>query len=273
MRRLIFLVIGIIAAAYLGVMAYLYFNQRELQYFPDGEVVALSDTELVGAEVVNIDVAPGRQVGGWYIEPQPDMPVIVFFKGNAGSFSEDAYRYQKMSEEGFGVLAFDYRGFPMSRGEVTGEINEANILGDSLAVFDWLQERGEDIVIWGRSLGSAPAVYVASKRDAMAVVLESPFTAAIDVAAERYPFLPMELLMKDKFLSREWIGDVAEPIFVAHGTLDRTISVKNGRELFAMANDGRKLWIVEGGDHGSLWSDGIWEQASMFYREIMAQNQ
>jgi len=269
MRRIIFWVIGIVATAYLGIMAYLYVNQRDLQYFPDGEIVALSDTELVGAEIINIDVAPDRQVGGWYIAPQPEMPVIIFYKGNAGSFSEDAYRYQKMSEDGFGVLAFDYRGFPLSE----GEISEENILADSLAVFDWLENRGENIVIWGRSLGSGPALYVASKRDAMAVVLESPFTAAIDVAAQRYPFLPMRLLMKDSFLSREWIGDVVEPIFVAHGTLDTTISVQNGRDLFALANDGRKLWIVEGGDHGSLWDDGIWEQANLFYREIMAQKQ
>jgi len=267
MRRFIFWSVGTAAALYLGVMVYLYIYQRDLQYFPDGEIISISDTELVGAEVVSIDVGEGQQVGAWYIAPRDGMPTIIYFKGNAGSFTEDAYRYQPMSKDGFGVLVFDYRGFPMS----PGEINETNILNDSLAVFDWLADRGDTIVIWGRSLGSGPAVYVASRRDALAMVLESPFSAAIDVAAKRYPFLPMGLLMKDSFLSRNWIGDVEEPVFVAHGTLDTTIGVQNGRDLFALAKNGRQLWIVEGGDHGSLWDDGIWDQAQAFYREVIAE--
>ncbi len=264
-RRFLLGLVAIVAIAYLGVMGYLYVNQRSLQYFPDGEIVRLEDTELAGAELVNIAVGPDQQISGWYMTPGDGMPVILYLKGNAGSFSEDAFRYQQMAEDGFGFLAFDYRGFPMSK----GEISEENILADSMAAFDWLAGRGDPIVIWGRSLGSGPAVYVASRRDAVSVVLESPFTAAVDVAAERYPFLPVGLLLKDKFLSREWIGDVQEPVFVAHGTLDRTISVQNGRNLFAMAENGRKLWIVEGGDHGSLWNDGIWEQARAFYMETM----
>jgi fermentation-respiration switch protein FrsA (DUF1100 family) len=170
-----------------------------------------------------------------------------------------------MSADGFGVLAFDYRGFPMSPGEIT----EENVLADSLAAFDWVASQGAPIVLWGRSLGSGPATYVASKRDADALVLETPFTAAVDVAVERYPIFPIASLMKDSFLSREWIGDVSEPVFVGHGTEDRVIPVHHGRDLFGLANDGKELWIVEGGDHGSLWEDGIWGKVRGFIGQVV----
>ena len=103
--------------------------------------------------------------------------------------------------DGYGFLAFDYRGFPGSPGEVT----EENILADGLAAFDWAAAKGFPVVLWGRSLGSGPATYVASLRDADALLLETPFDSAVAVAADRYGFLPVGLLMPDQFPVDQWI--------------------------------------------------------------------
>ncbi len=267
-RRIIIWGTAFIISLYLGSILFLVKNQRVLQYTPGTKYVSLQSIDLPGARLVNMPVDDLINVRGWFVPPRAGMPIIIFFKGNAGSFSEDYPRYQEMSAKGYGVLAFDYRGFPMSPGEIT----EEGILEDALAAFDWVSQNGAPIVLWGRSLGSAPALYVASLRDAEAVLLESPFTAAVDVAAERYPIFPVNRLLKDQFLSREWIGDVQEPIFVAHGTDDKTISVQHGRDLYALAPNGRELWIVEGGDHGSLWEDGIWEKAQEFFTEALGMN-
>ena len=78
-------------------------------------------------------------------------------------------RYEAFAEAGYGFLAFDYRGFPGSPGEVT----EENILADARAAFDWVKAKGHPILLWGRSLGSGPASYVAREREAEALLLEA----------------------------------------------------------------------------------------------------
>ncbi len=258
-RKIIFWVLAYAVSIYLGAIFFLYMNQRALQYTAGKGLVSL---EEAGIDKARLLVVPTDliSVRGWYIPPEEGKPVIVYYSGNSGSFTSFYRRFALMSADGYGFVGFDYRGFPMS----PGAISEQNILMDSLAVFDWAAQTGAPLVIWGRSLGSGPATYVASLRDAKVLVLETPFTAAVDVAAERYPFIPLAGIMKDTFLAREWIKNVQEPVFVAHGTADRVIPVHDGEDLFEMAPNGQELWIVEGGTHSSLWSDGLWGRVKAF---------
>ncbi len=234
-----------------------------MQYETNGEVISLEKAQIEGAQIISIPVeetAPSLVVRGWYVEPKEEKPIIIYFNGNQGSFSEQYERLKKMVKSGFGLLAFDYRGYPMS----LGKVNEENILNDSLAVFDWAAAKQKPIILYGRSLGSAPATYVASKREAQALILETPFLSAADVAQQRYPFIPAGAMLKDKYLSREWIKEVEEPLFIGHGTNDKIIPVEQAKKLFALAKNGQKLWIMEGGTHGNLWSKGMWEQVEIF---------
>jgi fermentation-respiration switch protein FrsA (DUF1100 family) len=264
-RRLITALIVLVVLGYAGVLAYMYFNQRALQYSAIGEVFALESTALSGAQDVAIP-SDGSVVNGWYQAPAAGRPVILYYKGNSKSFTEESERYERFVAEGYGFLAFDYRGFPAS----PGEISETNILTDALAAYDWLDaETDAPILIWGRSLGSGPATYVASEREAAALLLETPFLSAVGVAAERYPILPVGLVMQDQFRNDLWIKDVTEPVLVAHGTADRTIGVSNGERLHALAPNPDELWIVEGADHSDLWKAGIWGQAEPFFEKAL----
>ena len=264
-RRLLIALLALIVLGYAGIVAYMYLNQRALQYSARGDVFSLTDTRLAGATEVAIGEADGL-VNGWYQPPRAGMPVILYYKGNSGSFSEEHERYEQFVAEGYGFLAFDYRGFPAS----PGTISEANILADALAAFDWLDaETDAPILIWGRSLGSGPATYVASQREAAALLLETPFLSAVGVAAERYPILPVSLVMQDQFRNDLWIRDVDEKVMVAHGTADRTISVSNGERLHALAPNPDQLWIVEGADHSDLWEADIWTEAKAFFEKAL----
>lgn len=259
--------IALVLVAYTGAVGYMYVNQRALQYDPTGKVFTLAETLLPNATDVAIPV-DGAVINGWYQAPQPGKPLIIFYKGNAKSFSEEHERYERFVSEGYGFLAFDYRGFPAS----PGTISEAGILDDSIAAYDWAAAKGFPIVIWGRSLGTGPATYVASQKDAKALLLETPFLSAANVAAERYPILPVSLVMLDQFHSDQWIADVTEPVMVAHGTADRTIPVADGERLYALAPNPDELWIVPGADHGDLWDAGIWEKAKAFFIRAGAVN-
>lgn len=260
LRRLVLVLALFIVLVYAGAVGYMYFNQRALQYFPQGEVTPLETTGLADTEEVSIPVGEDI-VHGWYQAPRPGRPIIVYFKGNSGSFSDEYERYARFVAEGYGFLAFDYRGFPASPGEIT----EAHILADALAAYDWAASKGAPLLIWGRSLGTGPATYVASQREAGALLLETPFLSAVTVAAERYPILPIQWVMQDQFRSDLWIRDVTEPVLVAHGTGDTIIEVSNGERLHALAANPDELWIVPGAGHSDLWDADIWSHAKSFF--------
>jgi len=260
-RRLAIGVAVFVVVGYLGVLVAMVVLQRDLQYDRSGRLFALSETTLTATEQVEIPVGQGEHVTGWHQAPAPGKPTILYFRGNSQSFSREHERYEAFVAPGYGFLAFDYRGFPGSPGELT----QAHVLEDGLAAFDWLKAKGAPIVIWGRSLGSGPATYVANEREADALLLETPFLSAVSVAAERYPYLPVGLLMADQYPVEQWIKGVTEPVHVAHGTADATIPVHHGRDVLALAPNPDGILIVEGADHDELWAAGLWDDAQDFF--------
>lgn len=269
LRSLLIGVIAVVALLYVAFLAGLYFLQRDFQYVPTGEITALEAARLANTQLVSIPTGDDASLAGWYAPPAAGMPTILYYKGNSGSFSAEHERFAQWTAEGYGFLAFDYRGFPMTPGAIT----EDNILTDSMAAFDWLATRTDrPILIWGRSLGTGPATFVASQRDAGALLLETPFLSAVSVAAERYPFAPVAWLMFDQFHTNEWIRDVEELTFIAHGTADQTIAVSNSERLQALVPNPYPIWIEPGADHGDLWARGIWPRAKAFFAEAQEDN-
>lgn len=265
LRSALLVVLVLLLVGYAGVVGYMYVNQRALQYDGQGPMTSLADANLPDAEDIAVPSGDGV-VHGWYQAPQAGKPLIVYYKGNSGSFTEEHERFAQFVTDGYGFVAFDYRGFPASPGSITQE----GILEDATTMFDWAAEKGFPLVIWGRSLGSGPSTYVASIRDAQALLLETPFLSAVTVAAERYPMLPVYWVMQDQFPVNEWIVDVAEPVLVAHGTGDATIDVSNGERVHALAPNKDELWIEPGADHSDLWERGIWNHAKSFFARAMA---
>ena len=168
---------------------------------------------------------------------QPGKPAILYFHGNAGNISERADRFRQIVASGFGLLAVSYRGYPGSGGSPS----EAALVSDGEMEFDWLEERSRSIVIHGESLGTGVATEVAAARPPRALILEAPYTAALDIAEATYPWVPVKCLMRDPFLSREYIKEVHTPLLIIHGTADQVIPVEEGKRLFALANEPKYL--------------------------------
>jgi uncharacterized protein len=265
--RIALWVVGLIALAYFWSAVYLYERQGGIEYDPDGKVISLSDVDVPRARTVSIAV-DGLSVQGWYAPPEAGKPVIVYYKGNAGSVTAEYKALGDVSRDGYGFLAIDYRGFPFS----PGQISQQNILDDAMAAFDFAAKTGYPLVIWGDSLGTAPATYVASKRSAKALILESPFTSALDVAQRRYWFLPVKWLMSDQYPLTTWLKGVDEPVMVAHGKDDATVPVDMGEKVYDLAPDPRVEWIVPGAGHADLWARGLWTHAKAFLSAVGAAN-
>jgi fermentation-respiration switch protein FrsA (DUF1100 family) len=222
---------------------------------PDIHGLAISD--------VRIPTPDGQVLEAWYEPPRPGKPVFLYLHGQAASLELGKWRYIRLHKEGVGYLALAYRGFSGS----TGSPTEQGLFTDGLAAYDWLRARGfadRDIVIDGHSLGTGVATYVATQRPARALILEAPFTAAVDVGQERYPYMPVALLMRDRFASRDRIGDVHMPVLIVHGTADATVPFAEGQKLYGLANAPKVFIAMPGSGHNTLVCDGLYDHVWPF---------
>ena len=247
--------------AYFFVAGYLYSFQDSFVFKPRGELARPAETGLSGVSAETVAMADGVLVTVWTAPPAiPDMPTVLFLHGNLGNISERSTKFAEILASGFGLYAPSHRGFPGSGGTPS----EPALIDDALSHFNRLAERNDRIVLYGESLGTGVATAVAGERDALALILEAPFTAAIDIAAAAYPWLPVGLLMRNQFRSRERIGKVKEPLLIVHGALDEIVPVDNGRALFRLANKPKELVIIESAGHGNLWPNGLWARTRPF---------
>jgi fermentation-respiration switch protein FrsA (DUF1100 family) len=176
---------------------------------------------------------------------------VLLLHGNADSaFSRWQVRHcEALREAGFNVLDIDYRGF----GLTPGQPSEAAMYEDSEAAYQALLQRGvpdKRIILLGHSLGSGPAVLLATRHEAAALVLFGAFTSLPDAAAFRYPYLPVRLAVKVQFNSLARIGSVHMPIVVAHSRDDTVIPYSEGLAIFAAAHDPKRFIAIDPTDDG-----------------------
>jgi uncharacterized protein len=257
LRTLAISLLTVAALGYAGVCGYMYAQQDALVYMTSATKVTPHPADLP-IEDVTFKTPDGVRLTGWYEPPQKGAPVMLFLHGQGADLNDGRFRYRRMHDKGVGYLAIDYRGFGGSGGRPT----EQGLYTDALTAYDFLLTRGvapEQIVIHGHSLGSGVATFLATRRPARALILEAPFTAAVDVAAERYPYLPVNLLMRSKFISRERMKDIYMPVLIVHGDHDSVIPFAHGERLFALANRPKNFVRMIGSDHSTLTRDGVYD--------------
>lgn len=235
MRRFLKSLIFTLGALYLLACLALFAFQRELMYFPTKGTPPPSSQGFFGVQVISLDTPDGETLEMWWSDPSPaTAPTILYLHGNAGDIALRASRFADFTDQGFGMALLSWRGF----GNSTGSPSEAGLLTDAQTAYDWLLAQGiapGRIAVLGESLGSGPAIRLAAENEVGAVLLGAPYTATVDLAAELYPLVPVRLLMRDQFKSRDHIAQVTAPIHIRHGTADAVIPHAHGEALAALA--------------------------------------
>tara|TARA_B110000116_G_C16515584_1_gene437594 strand:- start:202 stop:714 length:513 start_codon:yes stop_codon:yes gene_type:complete len=145
-------------------------------------------------------------------------------------------------------LLVSWRGFSGNKGEPT----EKNLYEDSASALRWLKNKGvkeNNIIIYGESLGTGVATEISQNKNFAGIILESPFTSMIDVAKDKYPFLPVKILLKDKYESDKKIKNVKIPILVMHGKVDDIVPFHMGQKIYNLANEPKYFYFSEYDDH------------------------
>jgi pimeloyl-ACP methyl ester carboxylesterase len=252
-----------LVAIYAAICAAAYFGNRVFMYFPDPTRVPPMEVGLNGVKEIELAVADGTILVAWHAPAKDDTPTILYFHGNAANAANRAPRIELIKENGFGVLYLNNRGYGGSGGRPTEKDNVA----DAIAAYDHLIGLGTPagkIVAYGESLGSGQAVRLATARPVAAVVLEAPLTSTVDVARRTYFWLPIGVLITDKYDNERNIRSVAAPVLILHGEQDGVIPVEMGLRVYRAANQPKRIELFAQGSHDDLFDHGAWEETRAF---------
>jgi fermentation-respiration switch protein FrsA (DUF1100 family) len=241
--------LSIVAVAFL--LLALWAGQRQLMYFPFGGTPALDALGLDGVEAVTFDTADGLRLGGWFfpvINEAPSTTVLVF-NGNAGNRSYRVPLAAALRDHDFQVLLFDYRGYGGNPGSPT----ERGLALDARAARDYLLRRSDvnadRLVYLGESLGTAVAAELAAEHSPSALILRSPFTSMADVGQHHYWWLPVRLLIRDRYPTLDRIGMVRSPLLVIVGERDRVVPAAFSHRLYDAAPGPKTILSMPDADH------------------------
>lgn len=192
----------------------------------------------------------GESINGLFFAGR-SSEVILYFHGNAGDLSGWQFVAEDFTSRGFHVMLIDYRGY----GKSSGKISEKGLYLDGEGAYQYLVKKGfkpENIIVYGRSIGSGVAVDVASKYPCKGLILEAPFSSLRKLANEKLPFFFPSLYLKFRFDNMGKINRVECPIIFLHGTIDSLIPPSHSRALVEKFSGKKKMILVEGASHNDL---------------------
>lgn len=222
-----------------------------------------------GAGIIRIDTGAGEMIAAMYYESSESAYTILFSHGNAEDIGQNRVFFEMLRDNGFSVLAYDYRGY----GQSDGSPSEKNTYEDIEAAYGYLTGRlkisPDSIIVLGRSVGAGPSLYLATKEKFAGLILESPFTSAFRIVT-RVGILPF-----DKFDNLSRIAKVDCPVLVMHGEADNIVLAWHGKKIYETAKPPKMQLWVEGASHNDLlWKAGdrYWEAMEKFVSLIEQQS-
>lgn len=250
--RGILVVLLLLGGTYIAICVLAFLFQKRLTFFPERQLEMTPARAGLEFEDVFFEAEDGVRLHGWFVPATPERGTVLFFHGNAGNISHRVDTLRLLHDLRLSVLAFDYRGY----GRSNGSISEAGTQADARAAWRYLvQERGvapQSLLLFGRSLGAAVAIELATKVKPAGVIAESAFTSIADMATQAYPWLPVRWLLRMQFDSLEHVRNLRAPKLLIHSRDDNTVPFDMGWQLYTAAADPK--WFLEiHGPHNEGW--------------------
>jgi len=177
--------------------------------------------------------------------------VILYFHGNQGDLQRWGNITEYFVDKDYDVFVMDYRTY----GKSTGKLSEEALYSDAQFAYDYIKAKysEQEITIYGRSLGTTFATYVASKNNPKQLILETPYYSIVDVAKNRFPLIPVTQFMNYEFPTYKFINDVDCHTTIIHGTSDKVVPVSSGNKLYQTSNKTTTRFItIDDASHNNL---------------------
>jgi pimeloyl-ACP methyl ester carboxylesterase len=185
--------------------------------------------------------------------PDKGKATVVFFYGNAGTLSDFAGLGEDLHQKGYGVVLGSYRGYSRN----PGDPSEEGLFADARAILGALPRGHGPVVVWGQSLGTGVAARMAAEGRASGLVLQSPYTSIVDIAAMAYPLFPVRLLDTDPFDTLSLTPKIKIPVLIIHGTDDWTVPFWMGERLKGRFGRAATFVPIAHGGHNDLSEDEL----------------
>ena len=230
--------------------------ENSFVYYPARDYTMLPSDWGLMFEDLPFEARDGTKLHGWYFPGSGKGPVVLFSHGNAGNISDRIDNIRRLLDCGLQVFIYDYRGY----GKSAGKPSEAGIYEDGLAAWDALVKQKnilpDNIVLFGRSLGVAVAIEIATKRKARALIIESAFTSTKDMAKGMFLFQLFSPFLPAHYNNLAKIKGVSIPKLIIHGTNDELVPFRMGKELYDSALDPKTFFPIRGAGHNDTYVVG-----------------
>jgi fermentation-respiration switch protein FrsA (DUF1100 family) len=236
--------------SFLTIIA-VYFMQEKLIFLPTKLAADYEYQFSEPFEELFLEAEDGARLNAVHFKIENPKGLILYFHGNAGDLSRWGEIASELIKYHYDVLIMDYRSY----GKSTGVMSEQNLFNDATLFYNHALKfyAEEDIIIYGRSLGTALATFVASENNPRKLILETPFYNLEEIAKKRFPFLPVKYLLNYRFLSNNYIEAARCPVVIFHGTKDNIVPFESGKSLSELVpKDSLTFVSIEGGEHNNL---------------------
>jgi len=260
MKKIILYFLAFLFLFYLGICAYVYFEQEKMIFFPSNKTFEVP--KIGNILEVNVKTKDNFILNAWLVENGSNK-TIIFCHGNGGNVFYNRERIKLINDLKVNAVFFDYRGFGKSQGKIE---SENDLYADVNAIYDYVIGKGvkpENIIIWGQSLGGAVAIEIAKNKKPRQVIIESTFYSMEDMAANSYWFLPIRFISKYHFRNDQNIGRINSPILILHSPDDEMINISNSERLFAQASEPKRFIKIKGSHNR-----GFAESYDIFFDEF-----
>lgn len=222
-------------------------------------------------EEIEFQSGDGTKLVGWYLPYPGATEYVLHCHGNAENVAQSAQHSGLKFQAALNanVFVFDYRGY----GKSEGSPYEAGVLADAEAALEWLNQRSQtkptDIIFSGHSIGGGPAVHLATKFGGKALFLQRTFSSLVEPAQNKFWFVPVSLIMQNRFESAEKIKNCDVPIHQSHGDLDSLVPIESGRKIFENSPATHKEFFVnKGKSHWDRLPLAYWQSVQEFVSMI-----
>ena len=260
--------IGIIILFYLFLVVGIFFYQRNLLYHPFENNYS-TDLANFPYEEVSIPVSNEINLKGWFhIKDLNNKKTLVFFHGNAGNLENRIYKLNLIKDFDINFLIIAYRGFSGNKGKPS----EKGLYEDAKNTLNWLKQKNikeNQIIVYGESLGTGVSIELAQNKNFAGIILESPFTSMVDAGKFYYPYLPVSLLLKDRYETVKKLKNINSPILVMHGKKDKIVPFNMGKQVFEKAKEPKFSYFPDNDDHMMDYNQDLLKTLSTFFKTIL----
>ena len=259
--------VSIVILCYLLLVVFIFFYQRNLLYHPFENNYTTEEANFSYEEIF-VPTSNGHKLKAWFHKKDlKQKKTLVFFHGNAGNLSNRIYKLNLIKNFDINFLIVAYRGFSGNKGIPT----EEGLYQDARDVLKWINKQeiaDKQIIIYGESLGTGVSIEVAQNKKYAGIILESPFTSMVDAGKHYYSYLPVSLLLKDRYESINKLKNIKIPILVMHGKKDKIVPFYMGQKVFEKANKPKFSYFPEEDDHMMDYNENLLKALNNFFQSI-----